>query len=188
MRGRKSYICHLYWVLVLIFLCGCSKKAEENLVEIPVLEEQEREEAEAAPETIVVYVCGHVWTPGVYTLEAGSRICDAVMAAGGLTEEADDTYLNQAQILTDGEKIYVPSKEETTGWGIGETESRSARVSINHAGREQLMSLQGIGESKADAIIAYREAHGGFQSLEELMQVDGIKEGTYEKIKDLISL
>ncbi len=194
MRRSRRYICHLHWILALVFLCGCSPKVEESLVETALLEEQEIPETDMAdakteePEMVIIYVCGEVWTPGVYTLEAGSRIGDAVKAAGGMTEEADETFLNQAQILLDGEKIYVPSKEEAAGGGIDEPGNWNAKVSINRAGKEQLMTLAGIGESKAEAIIAYRESHGGFQSLEELMHVDGIKEGTYEKIKDLISL
>lgn len=189
MRRNKRFICHLHWILVLICLCGCSPKVEESLAEVPALEEQEMERSDAVePEKVIVYICGEVCVPGVYALEAESRICDAVEAAGGLTKDADESYLNQAQILTDGEKIYVPSKEEAAGWGIDGSKDQNTRVSINRAGKDQLMTLTGIGESKAEAIIAYREAHDGFQSLEELMQVDGIKEGTYEKIKDLISL
>jgi len=195
MHGKRKYICQLCWILVFVFLFGCSSRAEDDLQEIPIMQEEAGAAvndvtAEDTDESgqVVVYVCGEVCIPGLYTLEANSRIYDAVMAAGGLTKEADDAFLNQAQILTDGEKIYVPSKEETTVWGIDGAGACDDKVSINRAGKEQLMMLQGIGEAKADAIIAYRETHGGFQSLDELMKVDGIKEGTYEKIKDRISL
>lgn len=147
------------------------------------------------PEEITIYICGEVCRPGVYVLREGSRICDALEAAGGMTEAAADTYLNQAQLLTDGEKIYVPDIEEyeaaKSAGDLGEAESlsgQSQKISINKADREELTALPGIGSAKADAIITYREAKGGFTSLEELMQVDGIKEGTFEKIRDLICL
>lgn len=153
---------------------------------------------------IQVYICGQVRTPGVYTLEEGSRICDVVQKAGGLKEEAADTYLNQAQRLEDGQKIYVPSKEEAeelgdpvsdlsgTVAGTSGTNSESGatqgKVSINRADKAELMTLSGIGETKAEAILSYREANQGFKSLEELKQVEGIKDGTFQKIKDRICL
>ena len=143
-------------------------------------------------------------------LDEGSRVCDALRVAGGMTERAAEAYLNQARSLSDGERVYVPSKEEAEQLEIWEEEQRSAsgndgadgkasgsgtsgssgsgRVSINRAGKEELLTLPGIGETKADAILDYREKHGRFSVVEELMQVEGIKEGTYNKLKDKIEL
>ena len=156
---------------------------------------------------IRVYICGQICNPGVYTLEEDSRICDVIQKAGGLKEEASDTYLNQAQRLEDGMKIYVPSKEEAktlgdpaqelsgisgqvTGGAGDSTENGTTqgKVNINRADKAELMTLTGIGETKAEAILSYRETNREFQSLEELKQVEGIKDGTFQKIKDRICL
>lgn len=153
------------------------------------------------PEEVAVYVCGAVRQPGVYYV-AGSAIREtAVRMAGGFSEDADVTYVNLAQAVIAGEQIYIPTLEETAGISLSEREDgtasaehapadtnaeRNGRININTAGKELLMTLPGIGESKADAIIAYREAQGKFRNTEELMQIRGIKEGIYNQIKDLI--
>ena len=146
---------------------------------------------------ICVHVCGAVVNPGVYRLPVNSRLYEAVLAAGGLKEEAEDTSLNQASVVEDGQQIYVPTKEEvengTFGGVSGEetvknTESSDGKVNINTADKTQLMTLPGIGESKAAAIITYRETHGSFQSIEELMEINGIKEGVFQKIRDMITI
>ncbi|MCI8292677.1 MAG: ComEA family DNA-binding protein [Hespellia sp.] len=201
----------------LLFGCGQKETLQDvGLEEVDRMEEStaEKEPTEEAsqeqgtletrdslqPQEIYVYVCGEVQIPGVYVLEADSRVCDALVAAGGMTDVAADTWLNQAQVLTDGEKIYVPSEEEAKeletssgqdGSGVNQTNAGqvdSEKVSLNRAGKEALMTLPGIGETKAAAILSYREKNGGFRSVEELMQVEGIKEGTYEKLKEYISL
>jgi len=126
----------------------------------------------------------------VYVLTEGSRVCDAFFAAGGLTENAAKDYWNQARLLSDGEMIYVPNEEEAANRspekGNTKNTDNDGKININTATKEGLMTLPGIGESKAERIIAYRDEHGGFSSLEEIMEVEGIKEGMYEKIKDYI--
>ena len=113
--------------------------------------------------------------------------------AGGLTEEADLNVLNQAEKVTDGMKVRVYTKEEAadlqvqTGTGMTTTEATdNGRVNINTADQTQLMALSGIGASRAADIIAYRTEHGSFQTIEEIMNVSGIKESTFQKIKDQI--
>lgn len=137
-----------------------------------------------------VHVCGAVAVPGVYELPAGSRIFDAVELAGGVTEDGVPTALNFAERVYDGEQILVPTWEQyNAGWTSAGAESVSdGRVNINTATKEQLMALNGIGESRAQAIIAYREEHGPFLTIEELMQVSGIKEAAFEKVKDYITV
>ena len=149
---------------------------------------------------MAVYVCGAVRQPGVYYV-AGSAIREtAVQMAGGFTDDADVTYVNLAQNVVAGEQIYIPTMEETNGISserdtdgtpvqdapAGTNVETDGKININTAGKDALMTLPGIGESKADAIIAYREAQGKFQNTEELMNIRGIKEGIYNKIKDLI--
>ena len=146
-----------------------------------------------------VFVCGSVRRPDVYMLPEGSRITDAVRAAGGFSEDAARDALNLAELLSDGEKVRIPSMEEwktaeaQTSPGEAENASRTAaprdggRISLNTAGQKELMTLPGIGESRAARIIAWREQHGPFRSTEDLMKVPGIKQATYNELKDRIT-
>ncbi len=147
-----------------------------------------------------VHICGEVRNPGVYQLEPGSRIFQAVEMAGGFTQEAAADCLNMAQETADGMKITVPSKEEADGEGTwiqmpnpaaGGTLGQQApqqKINLNTAGKEELMSLKGIGEAKAESIIRYREEQGPFKSIEEVMNIPGIKEAAFQKIKDDITV
>ena len=162
-------------------------------------------------QSFVVYVAGYVNNPGVYELKEGSRIIDAIDSAGGYSKEAYENYLNLASLIADGQMIYVPSEEEVESGSIergvasgadgsgvggvtggngggngGNISGSGALVNINQASKEELMTLPGIGESKVDKIIAYREANGRFNSPEGIMEISGIKDGLYNKIKDKI--
>ena len=188
--------------MILLFLCmtvltGCRKQDEEMVILEEVELEEESEETESGEmdeeiNTIFIHVCGQVVSPGVYEIAEGCRIYEAVQIAGGMTEDAAQDYINQAQVLADGQKIYIPSVEEVeqgivqenTGTGAG----TGMKININTASKEELMTLTGIGEVRALAIISYRQAHGAFGNVEELMQVEGIKQGTYDKIKDQITV
>ena len=145
---------------------------------------------------IKVYVCGAVQRPDVYEISADSRIVDAVSAAGGFAIDAYPEAMNLAETVSDGSRIYVPTKEEVdalavvysdTGSGTGGTMSDSTgRVNINTATLEELTTLPGIGDTRARAIIDYREQNGAFGNIEDIMQVTGIKEKSFSKIKDSI--
>ena len=169
---------------------------------------------------IWVHVCGAVRKAGVYELPAGSRVYEAVQEAGGFAADADESYVNQAQRLSDGAKLVIPTVEQVeeaagdsrteagqigiveqagygvsdagTGDGAGQTNPVSVaadgRININTATEAQLCEIPGIGATRAAAIAAYRQEHGGFSSIEEIMNVSGIKEGTYAKIKDRITV
>lgn len=160
-------------------------------VESETQNEKPEQEEKSLQEWIYVDVCGAVRNPGVYRIEAGSRVFQVLEQAGGCTEEASLETVNQADLLTDGQKIRIYTKEEA---GQMEKKLQEAdpllddRVDINRAGKEELMTLTGVGETRAQAILAYRETHGSFSSVEELMQVEGIKEKTYEKLKDQIRI
>jgi len=140
------------------------------------------------PQTICVYVCGAVISPGVVELPAGSRGCDALDAAGGFAEGADERSVNLAAVLEDGQQVYFPTAEEAEQIQESAEAESSGLVNINKADTSQLCTLPGIGESRAAAIIAYREEHGDFASPEDIMQVSGIKTAAYEKIKDYITV
>lgn len=155
--------------------------------EWPVDLSEEAEETEVTQ--ICVYVCGQVQTPGVYYLDAGSRICDAVSAAGGCLDTADICVVNQAERLVDGSRIYIPQEGETAApISMGDMEQADGLVHLNRADKETLMTLPGIGETKADAILEYRDSHGGFTKKEELMDIPGIKDGVFRKIEDYITV
>ncbi|MCH5254964.1 MAG: helix-hairpin-helix domain-containing protein [Lachnospiraceae bacterium] len=186
----------------------------------PILSEEDgMSEPETKAETvkedrqteIYVHICGAVVNPGVYVLEAGSRIFEGIEAAGGFREDACEDYVNQAKPLQDGQRLVIPTVEEMETakengiyqdlWiadadGLGETIGENAAslantgglININTATESELSGINGIGPSKAAAVVAYRQENGRFTSVEEIMKVSGIGEGTYEKIKDKISV
>ena len=172
---------------------GVDKEPEET--ESAPKEERPPEETQPSSQApYVVHVCGQVKEPGVYELEPGSRVYQAVEMAGGFGPDAASWYLNLAQEVADGMKIQVPTEEEALAWGNsggglsggqGQTETK---VNLNTADEEQLMTLTGIGESRAADIIRYRQEYGPFERIEDIMNVSGIKEGAFQKIKDSITV
>ena len=170
-----------------MLLCGCGKQEELLLLQSGASGGVEASVAVTdPPRQIAVYVCGQVLHPGVVYLDEDARAVDAVEAAGGLTETADAEYINLAARIADGEKLYIPDMQEGQELRAREEEAAAGLVNINTADRERLMTLPGIGESKAQDIIAYREKHGDFVSIEELMNISGIKESLFEKIREKI--
>lgn len=212
----------LYFALTALLFTGCDKvgtqvswtdrnmetETEERQSDtVNIAETAKETESEELPEnTKKAYVdlCGAVRTPGVYIVSPDARICDVIELAGGLTEDADLTRINQALPVEDGMKIrvYTISERDTepestsagrwdTAAGIWTEDNREhlsdpALVDLNTAGLEELQTLPGIGQSRARDIIEYREAHGSFQSVEEIMNISGIKTAVFEKIKDKI--
>ncbi|MBQ8923315.1 MAG: helix-hairpin-helix domain-containing protein [Lachnospiraceae bacterium] len=158
--------------------------------------ELEEETEEAYNKESYVYVCGAVVNPGVYRFGADAIKEEAIKAAGGFAEGASKEYVNLAEHMTDGEQIYVPYESELelsvsydlSDSSIGQVYSSDGRLNINKASKEDFMTLTGIGEARAEAIVSYREEHGLFNSIEEIMNVNGIKEGVYNNIKDYITL
>ena len=143
---------------------------------------------------ICVYICGSVVNPGVYELPEGSRICDGLEAAGGFTEGADESRINLAGFLHDGDMVFFPEVGEeipgdaVTGSGAAGTVASSGNtlVNINTASADLLQSLPGIGASKANAIVRYREENGPFTDKSQIKNVSGIGENLYNNIKELI--
>lgn len=150
-----------------------------------------------------VYVCGAVVCPGVYPVHFDMRVFEAIELAGGFSPEADEQWMNLAGTVQDGQRLYVYSKEETAelqegGASVGQISDQDSiptnqaqeeqKVNINTADRDLLMTLPGIGEAKAEAILQYREEHGGFGSIEEIQNISGIKTAVFSKIKDRITV
>lgn len=130
--------------------------------------------------TIEIEVGGEVINPGRYSLKEGSRVGDAIEAAGGFTEDAN-RKINIAFLLRDGEKIIVADKESEPNSGI------AYKVNLNTATKNELMSLEGIGDKMAERIIKYRAENGGFSSPQQIKNVQGIGEKMYEEIKNIIA-
>lgn len=230
---RRSKLCVLAAVVgMLLVLSACGSKEavlleEKDLVQKPeVFDEGElaaqpewAKQPEAVKQveasTLFVHICGEVMEPGVYELPAGSRIFEAVEAAGGFTEAASTSYVNLAQELSDGWKVEIPVLGESVenmaseqkmagseGVAVGEAAGITADgisatgaagsmaenglVDINTATKQELCTLPGVGESRAESIISYREKNGGFTKIEDIMKVEGIKDGMFSKMKDKI--
>ena len=185
----KGIVLTLTLAFLTMGLCGCAENhdAAEELEEFTLEGESDVEKnssnsktesekgsqggtdaEEGLPETLYVHVCGAVNAPGVYELRTDARIYEALEAAGGMTEDAAADWINQAEALSDGERIYVPTQEEAE----------------ESAAKEELLTLSGIGASKAESILKYRQEHGNFQSIEDLKKIEGIKDGVFNKIKD----
>ncbi|MCI8353915.1 MAG: helix-hairpin-helix domain-containing protein [Lachnospiraceae bacterium] len=206
---KKTKILLSILTITVCILFGCEKKNTVYLTQYETEETAEQEESSGTdqePEqeipqeerepALIIHICGAVERPGVYELPGGSRIYQAIEEAGGFTDEADRDYLNQAKGLEDGIRLYVPTREETSqdGWtgeeaavGTGQ-ENRPGLVNINTADEKELCTLAGIGSSKAKSIIAYREANGRYEKIEDVMKVEGIKQGLFAKIRDSITV
>ncbi|HEL1992683.1 TPA: helix-hairpin-helix domain-containing protein [Streptococcus suis] len=159
------------------------------------LEEVSTEESEESSQ-LVVDVKGAVEKPGLYTLEAGARVNDAVEAAGGLTSQADPKSINLAQKLSDEAVVYVASKDEnisvvastTASSAMSQDEKNTSLVNLNTATETDLQTISGIGAKRAADIIAYREANGGFKSVDDLNNVSGIGDKTMESIRPYVTV
>ena len=147
---------------------------------------------ETQPQKIKVYVTGEVKHPDVYELDDNSIVKDAIALAGGANENADLISINLAKKLSDGEEVIVPAKGSnsnvSTSNSNGTTTPNIGKININTATKEQLMTLPGIGEVKAQAIIDYRTKNGPFKSIHDIVNVSGIGEKTFEKIENLITV
>ena len=154
--------------------------------ELAITPENE-EITEEKNEEITIHIIGEVKYPGIVVLKNGQRIVDAIEAAGGETEEADLNKLNLAQLLNDGDKIYVPNKSDEIE-DYKDTTGKSSTVNLNTATLEELTSLPGIGESTAQKIIDYRKQNGKFKAIEDLKNVSGIGESKFDNIKDKITV
>ncbi|WP_017187326.1 helix-hairpin-helix domain-containing protein [Alkalibacillus haloalkaliphilus] len=155
-----------------------------------LLEEQnelEKEGLEVDGEKWAVDVKGEIESPGVYHVERGKRVVDVIELAGGFTKEADSKFVNLAELVYDEMVIYVPNKEEegsSSAVTQGNNGSDGSKIRVNTATVEELMSLPGIGEQRAQTIIEYREEHGSFTSVEDLLNISGIGEKTLENFKE----
>ena len=181
-------------LLILVGVGGLFSKKEESVEETTVVETTvlaDKTEVSTTQETVIfVDIKGAVKNPGVYQMKVGDRVKDALDAAGGLTEEADSQKVNLAKRLEDQMVIVVPKfGEEAEEIPAGETRqeaTKEGKVNINTATVEELKTLKGVGEKKAEAIIEYRKKNGSFKTKEDLMKVRGIGKKLFESFEERI--
>lgn len=158
-----------------------------NVAQVMQTEEVE-EDVNVEPTMVYVYLCGAVVEEGVYEVPSGTRIFEVIALAGGLREDAAGESVNQASEVVDGQQIIIYTKEEFQEQIAIQEAASNGLVNINRASVEQLCQLTGIGESRASDIVAYREGNGSFTTIEDIMNVTGIKDAMFEKIKDYITV
>lgn len=213
-KMQKSTIVLCSILVFALSICGCTRKEEEGILKLPLDESVIELETSVSSATdidaqadvstsqeplvdtyhdmIWVHICGAVNNPGVYELPEGSRIYEIVDAAGGFSEDACKDYVNLAQTVSDESRIIIPTAEEVDkgDFFLSDTDVKKSEdkelVNINTADVKELCTLPGIGESRAEAIINYRNKNGGFDTIEKIMEVEGIKSGMYSKIQDKI--
>lgn len=216
-RHRKEIIIGLVLLVIVISIVGViiylniNNEKEEPLV----IEKKKENKKQNTSEVYKVDIKGQVANPGIYSLKANSRVIDVIEKAGGLTENADTSVINLSKKISDEMVIIIYSHEEVNEFGktkeiekqvlmecknneiyslennacieIDNTNNISGKININTASKEELMTLTGIGESKANDIIKYRETNGPFKSIEDLTKVNGIGESTLANIKENIT-
>ena len=190
--------CFILFVAVFVGVLGIAvpgANASFSIEDVGDSAADQEEEAQDTQNAITVFVCGSVNNPDVYELTAGSRVINAIDAANGFSDDANTQSLNLARILNDGEQIFVPSVNSNenvdNAYRMSGAQSESlgaTRVNINTATAEQLDALPGIGPAIAQRIVAYRNSHGSFKSLEELKNVEGIGDKKYKALEDSILL
>lgn len=206
------YICS-FGYLAYLYIGIKDNKIEDNIIDKQVMEVSTMSDEVIVVPKIYVDIKGSVKSPGVYELDLGSRVIDLINSSGGLKKDANTRFINLSKELKDGEAIVIYSNSEIEKAGkkdiiyvntpcvceevkndgcIKETDDKSEEltggVNINKATKEELMKLDGIGESKANSIINYRNENGEFKSIDDIKNVDGISETIYTKIKDNITI
>ena len=211
-KKQKIILMLIFVIIFAIYQIYKTKEEKNNnineLLEINNIEQNKTTETTKKNEEnqenkkIIIHISGQVNNEGVYELEEGSRIIDAINKAGGVTETADTSQINLAEKIEDGAKIYVPAKgeesvetnsqEEKTTKNtkdiVQNKETKSKKININTATEEELDTLPGIGQATAQKIIEYRKENGKFSKIEDIKDVSGIGDSKFEKIKDLIEV
>ncbi len=192
------------WVLGLfLFMSACASKEPEEVL-VP------KEETTPTVSSYQVDIKGSVEKPGVYEVVVGARVMDVIKEAGGLTKDANTEFLNLSRKVEDGDVIWVYTNEEIKQFKDGKTtieyiettcqcpdvsnsacleteKEQGEKININTASKEELMTLSGIGEAKAEAILEYRK-HNRFEKIEDIKNISGIGDNIYDKIKDSITV
>jgi competence protein ComEA len=182
--SKKLLVLMVSLVAAGIFLINAITAPKEAAVSVPA--QSEAAEVSVKPAEIFVHVVGEVQSPGIYQLRSGARLMDAVFAAGGLSKLADQSSVNLARELTDGEQVVVfKTGEAPTVTGAI---SQGSRISLNQSSALELEQLPGVGPALAGRIVDWREANGGFKKKEDLLNISGIGDKLFAGIKDKVVL
>ncbi|MDR2458436.1 MAG: helix-hairpin-helix domain-containing protein [Clostridiales Family XIII bacterium] len=187
---KKILIAFAIFIILIFTITNFLGKKEKETVISTTSKEIDKIETTDEVETkteIFIDVQGEVKNPGVYAIVENSRIFEIIKKAGGLKKGADISNINRAKVLIDGEKIYIPKKSETNN-GTGTMETENNLININTATSTELQEINGVGPATAEKIITYREQEGGFKKLEDLLNVSGIGEKTFEKLKAFVCI
>lgn len=202
MKNNKNFLATVIICGLLLSACGneneillSNKQTEDTVNDMEDLSSVETTFSESIPETYYyVHLCGAIIYPGVYEVTEGMRLYEVIDLAGGFTADACENYINQALQIEDGQKIYIPTESEVEKEDFNDalndavSSINNGLVNINTAMAEELCTLPGIGASRAQDIITYREQNGDFSTIEAIQQVTGIKAGLFSKIKNLITV
>ncbi|WP_295746103.1 helix-hairpin-helix domain-containing protein [uncultured Limosilactobacillus sp.] len=181
-------------VILGLFIWHGRQQPTEMPMEKPATQVRQTNKTDRKSGKVFVDVKGAVNKPGVYELRRGSRIAEAVNQAGGFRPDADNNQVNLAKQVNDQQMIYIPMKGEQVAPNDGslasgqQADSNSQVVNLNTATKEQLTTITGIGDKKADLILAYRQQHGQFSRVEDLKNITGFGDKTIAKIKDQLSV
>ena len=192
--NKKLFIFILLILLVLIFYYMTSNNEPDTIVLNEFYNESLELNKDISPE-IVVHITGSIQNPGIVTIPEGSRIIDVISSAGGVTPDADFSKINLAYIVSDAQKIYIPSVNDNFNEsnyisdlpGENVLEDSSTSININTASQSELETLPGVGPSTALKIIDYRSKNGNFKKVEDIMNVPGIGESKFNNLKDYIT-
>ena len=183
----KKYIVPVIVILLICILFFVNNNKNDDIhSDITISNQNIFKENVETNDTIKIHILGEVNNPGLIELNVESRVLDAIEKAGGATTSADIRKVNLAYILSDGEKIYIPSINDE--YNEESSDMKSDKININIASKEEIQTLNGIGETLANSIIEYRKENGKFNSIEDLKNVSGIGESKFEKIKNNISI
>ncbi len=195
---KKSWLLLVLVIIGGVVLCFVNWQPSDNVAIGKTLSSQatmrstdqkQPKQSQQAETKILVDIKGAVNQPGVYDVSQQPRLQAAVAKAGGLTEQAEMANVNLAQKLTDGQMVYIPTKGERLSTPATTTSQASQeKVNLNTATVAELQTLEGVGEKKAEQIIAYREANGGFKQITDLKAVSGIGEKRFEALKDKLTI
>lgn len=192
----------IFVVFIIVFYYFSQLEGSEEFEDVSSVNEAIESDVMANEDMIIVHITGAVKKEGVVEVRENARINDVIIAAGGLSDEADLSYVNLAYVIEDGQKIYIPSKEDANLSGINEEELVSndagngvikgderdagSLININSASRDKLTEIPGVGDATAEKIVTYREENGKFKNIEDLKNVSGIGDKKFEAIKSYI--
>lgn len=195
---KKSWLLLVLVIIGGVVLCFVNWQPSDNVaigktlssqVAIRSTDQKQPNQSQQAETKILVDIKGAVNQPGVYDVSQQPRLQAAVAKAGGLTEQAEMANVNLAQKLTDGQMVYIPTKGERLSTpATTASQASQEKVNLNTATVAELQTLEGVGEKKAEQIIAYREANGGFKQITDLKAVSGIGEKRFEALKDKLTI